>query len=73
MLEFDFEETASFWNVGILKRLLASYSDDTAITVCGTAGLFIPEVERQGILLETMDEATYYSKDPTEGQEYMDF
>ena len=74
MLNFDFEETASFWNVGMLKSLLASYPDDTAITVCGTAGLFIPEVERQGILLETMDQECYYCADPaTDGEGYMDF
>ena len=74
MLNFIFEKTASFGSVGMLKSLLAQYPDDTAITVCGTVGLFIPEVGHQGILLETMDQECYFNADPaTDGEGYMDF
>lgn len=78
MNDFEFEETIPvFTTVGTLRALLKNYSDDTPITVCGTAGLFYADEEQKCILLETMDSGGYEAigerMDASGGQEYMDF
>ena len=78
MPEFDFEETTAFWNVGMLKALLAPYPDATPIYVCGINGLFCPDEESQSILIDTMGssglEALEDFPSPATGEvEYMDF
>ena len=71
-------EMAVFWNVGMLRKLLEVYPDDTPISVCGTPAVFIPDAEQQSILLETMDSDGYcdeYDREypATDVREYLDF
>ena len=71
-------EMAVFWNVGMLRKLLEIYPDDTPISVCGTPAVFIPDAEQQSILLETMDSDGYcdeYDREypATDVREYLDF
>ena len=79
MNDFEFREyIPSFTTVGILRELLKNYPDETPITVCGTPGLFYPNIEQQYIMLETMDCSGYEALSEvqapaTVGQEYMDF
>ena len=79
MNDLDFgEQIPFFMTVGGLRELLKNYPDSTPITVCGTPGLFYPNVEQQYIMLETMDCSGYEALSEVEapatvGQEYMDF
>ena len=78
MDDFEFgKPILSFMTVGVLRELLEDYPDNTPITVCGVPGVFSPDNEQQGILLDTMDSGGYEviaeRMDITGGEEYMDF
>ena len=76
MPEVNFEEATPFWNVGMLKSLLAPYPNTTPVYVCGINGMFCPDEERQSILIETMDSyevLAELAQAATGEVEYMDF